>query len=126
MRDDESRYVNRDVMNKLLVVVSLFFSIIANAGPSETGMVDFLQIHKVSGNAENSGNRFIVKLNSTISENSCGEDQWTGYFDTEAGKAQYAAVLAAVMANRKIKIGGTSANSCLGGNQIIRNVYIVI
>ena len=112
-------------MNKILLLVGLLFSVVANAAPSETGEIEFLQIHKVPESTGNSDNRYIVKLaNSEISDNNCGYDQWTGYFDTEAGKAQYAAVLSAAISDKKILIEGTSSTTCQGGNQIIRNVYV--
>ena len=93
--------------------------------PVETGEIIFLQIHNNPDLTSSSGHRFIVKLNSTTSENSCGHDQWTGYLDKDSGKAQYSALLSAVMAGKPVMLEGTAPDRCESGSLLLRNVYAI-
>ncbi len=113
---------------KLVILIMLYILALNahSAGkPEETGSIALLQIHKNPDSNTSDGNRFIVRLSGTISENSCGTDSWTGYLDSEAGRAQYSAILAASAAGKDIKLEGTAADRCQSGNLLLRNVYFV-
>ncbi|MDG2642633.1 hypothetical protein HL669_23355 [Vibrio parahaemolyticus] len=98
----------------------------ANDYAEETGKISYFQVHKNPTDVSNSGQRFIVRLDSEISSNKCGNsDSWTGTLDTDAGKAIYSAILSAAMADRPIMLQGTGENVCLDGNMLIRNVLLV-
>ena len=109
--------------------LSMVFFIMATnvyAGmPVEIGDITFLQVHNNPDSTLSSGQRFIVKLSSSASENSCGYDQWTGYLDSDVGRAQYSALLSAVMASKQIKLEGTAPDRCESGSLLLRNVYAV-
>lgn len=70
--------------------------------PSETGSITKLQIHNSPGNGSE---RYMVNLDSTITVNEggelCGMDQWTGYLETKGDQAQFSAILAARLANKR-------------------------
>lgn len=111
-------------MKKLSAAILFLVSANTYAGfPVETGYITFLQIHKNPDITENAGQRYLVQLSGSASENTCGNDQWTGYFDSGAGRAQYAFLLAALMAG---KLEGTAADLCESGALLIRNVYAVL
>lgn len=93
--------------------------------PVETGDVTWLQIHRNPNDETNSGRRYILRLSGTISPNSCGNEQWTGFVDDEIGAAQYSALLAAAASGKTIKVEGTSHDLCESGSVLIRNVYFV-
>ncbi|WP_444893536.1 hypothetical protein ACJJIW_19570 [Microbulbifer sp. JMSA004] len=108
---------------------SIFF-IFFSAGvyadfPDEQGEINFLQVHKTPESDSSSGNRFIVKLDGGMSEDTCGGGQWTGYLTSEAGAAQYSMLLSSVMAGKEVKIEGNSNVICEGTSTLIRNVYLV-
>lgn len=117
----------RNKMKKDLLVFLLFAAGAAFGSglPEEHGEVTFLQLHSKPNDDSASGQRYLVKLNSTISENECGVDQWTGTLDTEVGKAMYSTILAAYLAGKSIALHGTSATTCLSSSMLIRNVFIV-
>jgi|GEM_PF-6750253 len=111
-------------MNKYLLFAISFLSFgVAAATPNETGNITFLQVHKNPDSNSSSGERFIVRLSSTSSNNSCGSDQWTGYLTTEAGRAQYSALLAIAIASKQVKLEGTP-NRCESSSLLIRNLYV--
>ena len=113
-------------MKKLIALLLFSIPVCAIAAyPVETGEIISLQVHKLPDSSSESANRFMVRLNGTISENSCGNDQWSGYLGSDAGKAQYSTLLAAHMAGKEIKIEGTAPDKCTTSNLLIRNVYIV-
>lgn len=114
-------------MNKLIIIVICMFATNAYAGmPNEIGSITLLQIHNDPNSTTRSSQRFIVRLNGAVSESSCGNSStWTGYLDSDAGKAQYSAVLAASISGNSIKLESTNPNSCFSGNLLIRNVYVV-
>ncbi|WP_325892432.1 hypothetical protein [Grimontia sp. NTOU-MAR1] len=114
-------------MNKFIALLLFVFSVSAYANaPIEVGNISLLQIHNNPTSTSNSAQRFIVKLNGSVSTSSCGSsDFWTGALDNDAGRAQYSAILAAATSNKPIKLQGTAPNSCLSGNILIRNVYVV-
>ncbi len=114
-------------MKNIFLIILLFGcgSVFATSFPKEEGKITHLQIHKNPTNTTNTGQRFIVNLDSSISSNECGRDSWTGTLDTEAGKAIYSTVLAAAMAEKRILINGTSSTTCLGEAMLIRNVLVV-
>jgi hypothetical protein len=93
--------------------------------PVEVGDITFLQIHKKPDSTTSASQRFIVKLSGTASENSCGNDQWTGYLDDDAGKAQYSALMSALVAGRAVRFEGTAPDRCESGSLLLRNVYMV-
>ena len=114
-------------MKRLLIILSLLLSpvIVIAAQPEEVGNITQLFVHRNPDNNLPISERFIVRLDSTISNgNNCGIDQWTGYLDSEAGKAQYSTLMALSMVGKPVKLQGTSADHCVGGVMLIRNVYL--
>lgn len=112
-------------MKKILAPALLLLSAnVCAQFPIEAGNITSLQIHNNPDSKVNSGQRYIVKLNSTISINECGHDQWTGYLDSEVDKAQYSALLATFMASKPVTLEGTAPDRCDSGSVLIRNVYI--
>jgi hypothetical protein len=114
-------------MNKFFILIICMFTANVYAGmPNEIGSITFFQIHKAPDSKSSSNERFIVRLSGSVSEPSCGNSStWTGYLDSDAGRAQYSAILAASISGKSIKLQGTDPNSCLSSNLLIRNVYIV-
>ncbi|WP_444930646.1 hypothetical protein ACJJIF_02370 [Microbulbifer sp. SSSA002] len=111
-------------MKKVMIGLSLVASSLAFALPEEQGDIGSLQIHQDPNGSDDSAQRFILKISgATISENNCGADQWTGYLNTDADKASYSTLLALLMANKPVKIQGTSADTCMGNGVLIRNIY---
>lgn len=81
-------------------------------------------VHKNPDTNSDTGERFIVRLDSSISNgNECGNDQWTGYLNSDAGRAHYSTLLAHSISNKSIKLQGTSSTHCIGGAMLIRNAY---
>lgn len=90
------------------------------------GKVTYFQVHKHPTDGSNSGQRFIVSLDTPQPITICGESgYWTGTLDTEGGRAIYSAVLSAAMTDKDIILQGNSENTCLAGNMLIRNVLLV-
>lgn len=113
-------------MKYLLPTVTLILTTNTFAAmPVEEGDITFLQIHKKPDSTANASQRFIVKLSGTATDNLCGTDQWTGYLDDDAGKAQYSALMSAVMAGRAVRFEGTAPDHCESGSLLLRNVYMV-
>ena len=112
-------------MKKILLTLPLLFSSIAFAFPGETGHVTYFQVHQNPTDNSANGQRYIVQLDSEISSNQCGADTWTGTLDTEGGKAIYSAILAASISGKSIRLNGTSETTCLAGQMLIRNVFLV-
>lgn len=111
-------------MKKLLVLALVCGTSYANF-PSEEGKITYFQVHNNINDKSDSGQRYIIRLDSEISENTCGNDQWTGLLDSEGGKAIYSAILTAAVSGKSVILNGNGKNSCLNGSMIIRNVFLV-
>ena len=117
----------KTIILKILLVNFLAFfgpSALAEDWPEEIGKITYFQIHSHPTDETSNGRRYIIMLDSEALPNECGEDRWSGYLDTEAGQAQYSAILAAYMAGEKIRIQGTDSSLCVSGTLLIRNVYL--
>lgn len=100
---------------------------LADVAESEIrGKVNYFQVHKDPTDVSNSGQRFIVSLDTPQLVTICGESgYWTGTLDTEGGRAIYSAILSAAMADKEIVLQGNAENTCLAGNMLIRNVLLI-
>ena len=108
---------------KLIFFIALFYSSLSFCLPIEVGQISLLLVHQSPTSTDDTAQRYILNLDSTISENNCGQDVWVGYLKSDADKAMYSTLLALAMANRPVKIQGTSADTCMAGGMLIRNVY---
>jgi len=110
----------------LSFVILSCFVLSAWSSPYEVGEVTYLQIHKGPDSDASINQRFFVKLNGTISESTCtSSDFWFGYLDSDAGRAQYSAILAASISGKPLKINASDATTCLSNGLLIRNVFSV-
>jgi len=111
----------------IVFVVLYFFAHNIFAGmPSESGEIEFFQIHKAPNSITSVSQRFFVRLSGSLSESSCNSSgMWFGYLDSDAGKAQYSAILAASISGRSIKFEATDPTSCTSNILLIRNVYTI-
>lgn len=110
--------------NIALLLSMIFLSCQVLALPQETGTITFLQIHQNPTGNDSDSPRFIVRISGTpTAENNCSSDSWTGQLETEGGKAMYSTLLALYIAGREVRLQGTTADTCLGGGLLIRNVY---
>jgi hypothetical protein len=114
-------------MKRVLLLAMLFcFSLSAWSQPYEVGEVTNLQIHKGPDSDASINQRFFVKLSGTISEPTCTtSDFWYGYLDSDAGRAQYSAILASSISGKPIKINANDTTTCLSNGLLIRNVFVV-
>lgn len=112
-------------MKKLIFALSiLIFSNVAISFPLEQGTITFLQVHRNPDTSNPIGQRFVVRLSSTIANgNNCANEQWEGSLTDDAGKAQYSTLLALFMAGKTVQIQGSGPDVCLGNGLMIRNVY---
>lgn len=110
-------------MKKVLVILFLVFPSIALALPEETGRITHLQVFQDHSGSSDSATRYILKLDSTISENNCASDVWTGYLKNNADSAAYSTLLAMLISDREVKIQATNSDNCVGNQLLIRNVY---
>jgi hypothetical protein len=127
-----ARSRNRSPRLALFVSSCLLFVAVCStasaAGPIEEGKISQFYVHQNPASPANglrSGQRFIVRLDGTVSDNTCTSKTWTGFLDTDAGRAQYSALVAASMSGRSVKLQGTDPNVCESGNIVVRNVYLV-
>lgn len=115
-------------MSKVFTLVLLYyFSLNVYAAlPYEVGEVTFLQIHKAPDSEASISQRFFVKLSGSISQSTCTtSDIWFGYLDSDAGRAQYAAILSASISGKNLKIEANDTTTCLSNGLLIRNVFTI-
>jgi len=115
-------------MKKIITLSLIFASSLSYGYTKETGKITNIQVHQFPREAPSSerlDQRFFVHLNSTISGESCAQDdRWFGYLNTDAGRAQYSTILAAYMAGKKVTLEATNSQSCTSGSMLIRNIYL--
>lgn len=106
---------------KISVASSLVLMSFAVGAGTQSGKVVYLLAHDNPGGME----KFDVKLDGAVSADQCPDGGWSQDLKSSVGKAQYATVLAAYLANREITIQGNGPNSCYTNRELIRNVYLV-
>ncbi len=113
-------------MKFFIFLICLAGPLIPHAVTFEEGTVTFLQTHNTPdayvADSARTNQRFFVRLSGSITDDECSNDYWFGYFDTEASKAQYSAILAASLSAKSIRLEATSSTDCNGGALLIRNV----
>ncbi len=107
----------------IIAFIIFTLSSLSYASGYQSGSIVDLMVHHPG----NTDSYYIVKLNGTRTESApsaCNTftDTWVGDLSIEAGKAQYATLLAAFMANKTIRI--ESNNACLIGRELARNVRL--
>ena len=107
----------------LIFFIASLYSSLSFCLPIEVGQISLLLVHQNLTSTADTAQHFVVNLDSAISENNCGQDVWKGYLKSDADKAMYSTLLALAMANKPVKIQGTSADTCMAGGMLIRNVY---
>jgi hypothetical protein len=106
---------------KMGVVSSLVLMSFAVSAGTQSGKVVYLLVHDNPNGTE----KFDVKLDGAVSADQCSDVGWSQDLTSSVGKAQYATVLAAYLANREITIQGNGPNTCYTNRELIRNVYFV-
>ncbi len=114
-------------MKLCIFLMCLTGTLISHAVTFEEGTVTFFQTHNApdanSTNSPRTSQRYFVRLSGSTNEDDCSSDGfWFGYFDTEASKAQYSAILAASMSAKSIRLEASSSTDCTSGALLIRNV----
>lgn len=116
-------------MKKLFVLAAALLANVALAAQGdETGKVSSIVVHHASPDTGAADQRVIFKLDGTKKGGLCGSDpkeEWLIYLDSEASKAQYAAVLAAYISDNKIRAHGNFTAECYLGGEIVRNILLV-
>jgi len=86
-----------------------------------TGLIDKFVVHHNGSDLH----KYDVSLNGNAKDQpaECNNHEFWGDLTTEAGRAQYSMLLAAVMAGRSVQIDGQS--SCFHGREAIRNVRLI-
>lgn len=113
------------IILRVLFLACLLFPMLSNAAlPTESGLISSLQIHKNPDSNALDSHRYILKIDgSSITENNCGSDQWTGYLNENIDSAMLSTLLALYIAKQPVKVEGTSPSHCMGGGVLIRNLY---
>jgi hypothetical protein len=108
------------VLKKLFITALLLLPIFSFAG-SATGLIDKFVVHYNGSDIH----KYDVSLkgNAIDQPSECNNHEFWGDLTTEAGRAQYSLLLAAVMAERSVQIDGQS--TCFQGREAIRNVRLI-
>jgi hypothetical protein len=111
-------------MIRIYLTISLLLSsTLSLAGPSEEGLITHLQVFN---STEESSDKFVVKLDGSISESTCSATEyWYGKLNDDAGKTQYSTLLAASMTGKKVRFEAISSQNCSSAQLLITNVYSV-